>query len=72
MYVHTKISQCDACGTTFKGYVDGVGAVARGATGRWCVVMWLCHDCIPNVNVITAEEFDQYLAIVHPNDYSDL
>ena len=36
--------ECDMCfeGTKFE---QRAAMLARGATGRWCEVLWICDDC---------------------------
>lgn len=41
MLIRQRISGCDFTGETYKPPIEGYGAVSRGATGRWCVVMWM-------------------------------
>lgn len=37
-------SRCDnACAAT--NMRPGVSYIARGATGRYCEVLWICEDC---------------------------
>lgn len=36
-------NDCDCCG---KPKTAHYGAVAQGATGRWCVVLSVCDDCL--------------------------
>ena len=40
MYVEMQVPMCDFTGTRYDGEVKGAGAVAQGASGRWCVVMY--------------------------------
>lgn len=40
MYVEMQVPECDFTGTRYDGPVKGAGAVAQGASGRWCVVMY--------------------------------
>jgi len=41
MYVEMQVPECDFTGTRYDGEVKGAGAVAQGASGRWCVVMYV-------------------------------
>ena len=45
MHIDQKIPKCDFCGTKFPQSVDGKGLIARGASGRYCVVMYACKPC---------------------------
>ena len=40
MFVAQKVDECDFTGRKYYSAVDGAGAIARGATGRACVVMY--------------------------------
>ena len=45
MFVDNQsFSECDFCGTK---KLSEYGAIARGATGRWCVVLSCCEACLP-------------------------
>ena len=44
MLIHKYFdSLCDSCDSPFHGV--GAAALAQGATGRWCEVLWLCSRC---------------------------
>ncbi len=44
MLIHKYFdSLCDSCDSPFHGV--GAAALAQGATGRWCEVLWLCPSC---------------------------
>lgn len=58
-------SECDACGAPGP-HPLGAAAMAQGATGRWCEVLWLCRTCADEL-VMTAEEA-AYLIISGKND----
>lgn len=40
MYVRRMVVECDFSGKKYDEPVEGGAAVARGASGRWCEVMW--------------------------------
>ncbi len=46
MYVKMLISECDFTDKKYPSRVMGAGAVARGATGRHCVVMTMGPEYI--------------------------
>lgn len=46
MFITRVIPECDYCNTRFNSHVPGYAALSRGATGRWCEVMWFCQTCI--------------------------
>jgi hypothetical protein len=39
MYMNAMVTECDVTGARYDAPVAGSYAVARGATGRWCVVL---------------------------------
>jgi hypothetical protein len=36
---------CDLCGTPDSEHGEHYAFIARGATGRWCEVLWVCDVC---------------------------
>lgn len=40
MYVKRMVQECDFNDEKFDEPVDGVAMIAKGATGRYCEVMW--------------------------------
>jgi len=58
-------SECDTCDAPGP-HPHGAAALAQGATGRWCEVLWLCRTCADEP-VMTAEEA-AYLIISGKND----
>lgn len=72
MWVKMNVSECDFTDRKYKKPVEGAGALAQGATGRWCVVMWAGPEYLEKIGakVITAEE--AYLWIQeHSDGYPD-
>lgn len=68
-----KITECDDCLEKFHYPVDGIGIVGRGASGRWCVVMWVCNQHgINDKDIMTDEQMAQYIADNYPGDWADL
>ena len=43
MYLKGKITGCDFTGEEYDSPKDGVQCIARGATGRWCCVMYMSN-----------------------------
>ncbi len=41
MYLKAKVRECDFTGEKYDEPVDGAHCFARGATGRWCCVMYM-------------------------------
>ena len=39
-YIARWVNSCDFTQTEYSESVEGVAAIARGASGRWCEVMW--------------------------------
>ena len=75
MWIKCMIHECDFTGKAYDSYVEGAGAVARGATGRWCVVMHAGPEYIKHNNVLP---MDRETAIKKielnpeaPYDYAD-
>lgn len=57
MLIHKEyIPVCDFCDNKVGG--KGFAYVARGASGRWCEVMWSCPECTGqnNLHAISPEE----------------
>ena len=40
MWVEQMVTECDFSDEVYDTPVKGGGVIARGATGRYCVVMW--------------------------------
>lgn len=40
MFVRMIVPCCDFTEVAYRGGIVGAGVIARGATGRWCVVMY--------------------------------
>lgn len=61
MYVHKRVSECDFTGDKYDIPVLGAWCIARGATGRYCCVMyagpeWLRRQGIVPMSVLEAYE----------------
>lgn len=41
MYIEALVNECDFTGNKYDILRSGAWAVAQGATGRWCVVMYV-------------------------------
>lgn len=41
MFVQALVTECDFNGIRYDAPVEGAWAVAQGATGRWCAVMFV-------------------------------
>ena len=40
MYIKGMVDKCDHTGEEYPTMVEGVWALAQGATGRFCAVLW--------------------------------
>ena len=57
MFIKAKVNYCDVTSKSYDKYVDGVAAVARGASGRWCEVLWFGPEWVAeNTPIITSRE----------------
>lgn len=73
MYVKRNVVECDFTDRTYDRGVPGCAAIARGATGRWCEVMWMGPEYMAENNV-EAKEYDEAVAWLkenYPNDRID-
>lgn len=52
MFVEMMVPCCDVTETSYRGTVMGAGALAQGATGRWCVVMYLGPEYIREHGIV--------------------
>lgn len=63
MYVEMNVPMCDFDDIQFSRPVMGAGAIARGATGRYCVVMYAGPEYLKKNN-LTVYKYDEAVAIV--------
>ena len=73
MYVERNVPECDFTDTKYEKSVPGCAALARGATGRWCEVMWMGPEYMAenDIKPMTYEEAVTYLEENYPNDRID-
>ncbi len=73
MFIEFTVPECDFTDRKYDTPVEGAGALARGASGRWCVVMYAGPEYIAenDIEVITAEAAEAYLAEYYPSDRCD-
>lgn len=73
MFIELMVTECDFTGSKFGKPVKGAGAVARGASGRWCVVMWIGPEEIAerDIKVISDDEARAIVERDHPGDWCD-
>jgi hypothetical protein len=73
MYIKMKVNECDFTGIKYSSPVDGVGCVARGATGRHCVVMTAGPEYVAKCGLV-AMNYDDAVAAIDSRkngDYAD-
>jgi hypothetical protein len=59
---------CDLCGD----HKDlTYGYVSRGATGRWCHVLWVCTSCVDPKTSISEQEARDRINELGPDDWPD-
>ena len=58
MFVENYVPECDITKTVYPSCVKGAYAVAQGATGRWCAVLYVGPEVIAEkgYKVLTREE----------------
>jgi hypothetical protein len=58
MIIKANVSTCDITDRNYGKYVEGAAALARGATGRWCAVLWFGPEYIADndLKIISREE----------------
>jgi hypothetical protein len=71
MYVETWVGSCDITGVDYPSVVKGAAAVAQGATGRYCEVLWIGPEYIAErgLKVYTREE--AYAIVEKEGGYAD-
>ncbi len=73
MYIELMVTECDITERQYNNPVKGAGIVARGATGRWCVVLWVGPEYLEEMDIkaIAPEEAREQLKKSHPLDTID-
>jgi hypothetical protein len=51
MFVEKMVTECDFTGVKYDKPVKGAAAVSRGATGRYCEVMWAGPEFLARENL---------------------
>ena len=71
MFVENYVPECDLTKRVYPSVVKGAYAVAQGATGRWCAVMYAGPEVIAEKGweVLTREE--AYAKIEKEGGYAD-
>ena len=70
MYVKMMVPECDFNSIRYEAPVEGAGAVARGASGRWCVVMYAGPEYLAEHGITPITHEEAYAQIEEP-DYPD-
>jgi len=67
MLVAGLVSECDFSDTTYSASVQGAHLFAQGATGRWCVVMYVGPEYIRANNledtILTIEQAERQVEL---------
>ncbi len=73
MIVSTYVTHCDVTERSYIKPVLGAAAIARGATGRWCEVLWFGPEIVEQEGyvTITVEEAYAKIAARGNGDYAD-
>lgn len=61
MFVSAKVPSCDFTGTEYGKLVDGAYAIAQGATGRWCAVLYVGPEWLAENNA-KVEDYDEVVS----------
>ena len=71
MYVESYVPECDRTKRVYPSVVKGAYVVVRGATGRWCAVMYVGPEVIAEkgYKVLTREE--AFAVIEKEGGYAD-
>ncbi len=71
MFVESFVPECDFTKVKYPSVVKGAYAVAQGATGRWCAVMYAGPEVIAEKGweILTREE--AYAKIEKEGGYAD-
>lgn len=68
MYVQMMVPECDFTGTVYDKPVMGAGGVCRGATGRYCVVMYAGPEYLASNGIVPITEAEAYRTIEENGD----
>lgn len=66
MWVEQIVKECDFTGIKYDTPQHGAGGVARGASGRYCVVMHAGPEYIMDNNIVV-KSFDEAYAEIKAN-----
>ena len=71
MYVETYVPCCDVTKRKYDGAVLGAAAVARGATGRYCEVIWIGPEVIAEEGLTVYTREEAYAIVEKEGGYAD-
>lgn len=71
MYVETYVPCCDLTKRKYDGAVKGAAAVAQGATGRWCEVIWIGPEYIAEKGLTVISREEAYARVEKEGGYAE-
>jgi hypothetical protein len=71
MYVETWVDSCDITKVKYPSVVKGAAAVAQGATGRYCEVIWIGPEYIAERGLKVHTRKEAYAIVEKEGGYAD-
>ena len=71
MYVETWVDSCDITKVKYPSVVKGAAAVAQGATGRYCEVIWIGPEYIAERGLTVHTREEAYAIVEKEGGYAD-
>ena len=71
MFVESYVPECDFTKTVYPSVVKGAYAVARGATGRYCAVMYVGPEYIAEKGLTVISRVEAFDLIEKEGGYAD-
>jgi len=71
MYVETWVDSCDITKRNYDSVVLGAAAVAQGATGRYCEVIWIGPEYIAERGLTVHTREEAYAIVEKEGGYAD-
>lgn len=71
MYVESYVPECDFTKRVYPSVVKGASAVARGATGRYCEVVWVGPEYIAEHGLTVLSREEAYAIVEKEGGYAD-
>jgi lipocalin len=71
MYVETWVDSCDITKVKYPSVVKGAAAVAQGATGRYCEVIWIGPEYIAERGLTVLSREEAYAIVEKEGGYAD-